>query len=305
MPVKNLKWIYLILLSLVWGSSFILIKKGLIGLTALQLGSFRIIFAAAFLIIVGFKSIYRLKKSQWKWIVISGFLGSFFPVYLFAFAETEIDSAVASILNATTPLMTLIFGVLFFRMLYTQNKITGVVIGLIGTIGLIFSGAQVNPDQNYLYSGLVVLAAGCYAVNVNILKKYMNEISALGIAAGNFLVLLGPALLVLFLTDFSMSGITTSEEVRLSIFYVAILGVVGTGIALIIFNRLIQISDPVFSSSVTYTIPVVGLAWGIVDGEIFSWLQLLSTAIILLGVFIVNRPKNLYSKKKISAEETS
>lgn len=305
MPVKNLKWIYLILLSLVWGSSFILIKKGLIGLTALQLGSFRIIFAAAFLIIVGFKSIYRLKKSQWKWIVISGFLGSFFPVYLFAFAETEIDSAVASILNATTPLMTLIFGVLFFRMLYTQNKITGVVIGLIGTIGLIFSGAQVNPDQNYLYSGLVVLAAGCYAVNVNILKKYMNEISALGIAAGNFLVLLGPALLVLFLTDFSMSGITTSEEVRLSILYVAILGVVGTGIALIIFNRLIQISDPVFSSSVTYTIPVVGLAWGIVDGEIFSWLQLLSTAIILLGVFIVNRPKNLYSKKKISAEETS
>ncbi|MCM4160511.1 DMT family transporter [Antarcticibacterium flavum] len=304
MPVKNLKWIYLILLSLVWGSSFILIKKGLVGLTALQLGSFRIIFAAAFLIIVGFKSIYRLKRQQWKWIVISGFLGSFFPVYLFAFAETEIDSAVASILNATTPLMTLIFGVIFFGMLYTQNKITGVIIGLIGTLGLIISGAQVNPDQNYLYSGLVVLAAGCYAVNVNILKKYMNDISALGIAAGNFLVLLGPALAVLFLTDFSIVDIAASEEVKLSVLYVAILGVIGTGIALIIFNRLIQISDPVFSSSVTYTIPVVGLAWGILDGEIFSWLQLLSTAIILLGVFIVNRPKNLYSKK-VSAEKSS
>jgi drug/metabolite transporter (DMT)-like permease len=298
MPVKNLKWIYLILLSLVWGSSFILIKKGLVGLSALQLGSFRILFAAAFLILVGFKSIYRLKKEQWKWIVISGFLGSFFPVYLFAFAETEIDSAVASILNATTPLMTLIFGVMFFGMLYTQNKITGVVIGLLGALGLIFSGAQVNPDQNYLYAGLVVIAAGCYAVNVNIIKKYMHDISALGIAAGNFLVLLLPALVVLYLTDFSFATVATSEEVKLSVIYVAILGVVGTGIALIIFNRLIQISDPVFSSSVTYTIPVVGLAWGILDGEIFSLLQLLFTAVILLGVFIVNRSRNLYNKKE-------
>jgi drug/metabolite transporter (DMT)-like permease len=298
MPVKNLKWIYLILLSLVWGSSFILIKKGLVGLSALQLGSFRIIFAAAFLILVGFKSIYRLKKEQWKWIVISGFLGSFFPVYLFAFAETEIDSAVASILNATTPLMTLIFGVMFFGMLYTQNKITGVVIGLLGALGLIFSGAQVNPDQNYLYAGLVVIAAGCYAINVNLIKKYMHDISALGIASGNFLVLLVPALLVLYLTNFSFSTVAANPQVELSIIYVAVLGVVGTGIALIIFNRLIQISDPVFSSSVTYTIPVVGLAWGIFDGEIFSLPQLLFTGVILLGVFIVNRSRNLYSKRK-------
>ena len=121
MPIQKLKWIYLILLSLVWGSSFILIKKGLVGLDALQLGSFRIIFAAVFLILVGFKSLLKITGKQWKLIVISGFLGSFFPVYLFAFAETEIDSAVASILNATTPLMTLIFGVIFFRIVFTQN----------------------------------------------------------------------------------------------------------------------------------------------------------------------------------------
>lgn len=296
MPLKNLKWLYLILLSLVWGSSFILIKKGLIGLSPLQLGSFRIIFAALFLILVGYKSILKLKKEQWKWIIISGFLGSFFPAYLFAFAETEVDSAVASILNATTPLMTLIFGVLFFRMLFTQNKIVGVIVGLLGALGLIFSGAQVNPDQNYLYSFLIIIAAGCYAMNVNIIKKYMHDISALGIAAGNFLVLLLPSITVLLLTNFSFGDITADPEVKLSVLFVMILGVIGTGIALIIFNKLIQISDPVFSSSVTYTIPVVGLGWGILDGEVFSVLQLASTLVILLGVFIVNRSRNLYSR---------
>ncbi|HSJ12747.1 MAG TPA: DMT family transporter [Gillisia sp.] len=294
MPIQKLKWIYLILLSLVWGSSFILIKKGLIGLDALQLGSFRIIFAAVFLILVGFKSLLKITGKQWKLIVISGFLGSFFPVYLFAFAETEIDSAVASILNATTPLMTLIFGVIFFRIVFTQNKLIGVGLGLAGTLGLIFSGAQVNPDQNYFYSGLVIIAAFCYAVNVNIIKRYMHDISALGIAAGNFLVLLVPALLILYFTGFSMESISSNPKVSLSLTYVLILGVVGTGIALIIFNKLIQISDPVFSSSVTYTIPVIGLAWGLLDGEVFTWQQLISTVVILLGVFIVNRNKSLY-----------
>lgn len=296
MPENKLKWVYLVLLSLVWGSSFILIKKGLIGLTPLQLGSFRIIFAALFLIVVGFRSILKLTGKQWKIITITGFIGSFFPVYLFAFAETEIDSAVASILNATTPLMTLLFGVIFFRILFTQNKAIGVSLGLMGALGLIFSGAQVNPDQDYLFSGFVVLAAACYAVNVNLIKKYMSDISALGIAAGNFLVLLIPALLILYFTGFSIDKVSENKELSLALFYVLILGVVGTGIALIIFNRLIQISDPVFSSSVTYTIPVVGLGWGILDGEVFSLLQLLFAVVILLGVLMVNRNKNLYTK---------
>ncbi|CAL68520.1 DMT family transporter [Christiangramia forsetii] len=293
--MKNLKWIYLIILSIVWGSSFILIKKALIGLTAMQVGSFRIIFAAIFLILVGFKSISRLTGKQWKWIIISGFLGSFFPVYLFAYAETEIDSAIASILNATTPLLTLIFGVLFFRAVFTQNKILGVIIGLLGTAGLILSGASINPDQNYLYSLLVVIAAGCYAMNVNILKTRMSDISPLGIAAGNFTVLLIPALALLYFTGF-FSLPEYTQEIELSILFVAILGVIGTGVAMIIFNKLVQITDPVFTTSVTYTIPVVALGWGVLDGEIFSFWQLVSAFVILVGVFIVNKSRNLISR---------
>lgn len=293
--MKNLKWIYLIILSVVWGSSFILIKKALIGLTAFQVGSFRIIFAAIFLILVGFKSISRLTRRQWKWIIVSGFLGSFFPVYLFSFAETEIDSAVASILNATTPLLTLILGALLFRAVFTQNKIIGVIVGLIGTVGLIFSGASLNPDQNYWYSFLVVIAAGCYALNVNILKTRMSDISPLGIAAGNFSALLLPAILILYFTDF-FELTHYSTKIEWSVFYVAILGVIGTGVAMIIFNKLVQISDPVFTTSVTYTIPVVALGWGILDGEVFSIWQLISAFIILIGVFIVNRSKDLISR---------
>lgn len=297
MPAKNLKWLYLAILSIVWGSSFILIKKALIGLSALQVGSFRIIFAAVFLILVGFKSLRKLSASQWKWLVISGFLGAFFPVYLFAFAETEIDSAIASILNATTPLLTLIFGVLFFKALITQNKLIGVTIGLIGTLGLILSGASINPDQNYWYSFLVIIAAACYALNVNILKTKMADISALGITTGNFLVLLIPAFIILSFSGFFNTNLS-SPEIQSSLIYVAILAIIGTGVALIIFNKLVQISDPVFTTSVTYTIPVVGLGWGILDGEIFSFWQLISTFIILVGVFIVNRSRNLVAKRK-------
>ena len=297
MPLEKLKWVYLVILSIVWGSSFILIKKALIGLTALQVGSFRIIFAAIFLILVGFKSISKLTRRQWKWIVISGFLGSFFPVYLFAFAETEIDSAIASILNATTPLLTLVFGVLFFKAVFTQNKILGVIIGLLGTAGLILSGASINPDQNYFYSFLVIIAAGCYAVNVNILKTRMSDISPLGIAAGNFSVLLIPALALLYSTGFfSVSEYTPA--IKLSIIFVAILGVIGTGVAMIIFNKLVQITDPVFTTSVTYTIPVVALGWGILDGEIFSFWQLVSAFVILVGVFIVNKSRNIISRHR-------
>ncbi|MGB8375355.1 MAG: DMT family transporter [Salegentibacter sp.] len=297
MPLKNLKWLYLVLLSLVWGSSFILIKKGLVGLTALQVGSFRIIFAALFLILVGFKSLMKLNRRQWKWIVISGFLGSYFPVYLFSFAETEIDSAIASILNATTPLLTLIFGGIFFSAIFTQNKIIGVVIGLLGTIGLILSGASINPDQNYLFSGLVIVAASCYAMNVNILKRFMSDISPLGIAAGNFSTLLFPALVALYLSGFFEQNLGQSE-IQLSVMFVAILGIIGTGVAMIMFNKLVQISDPVFTTSVTYTIPVVALGWGILDGETFSSWQFISALIILTGVFIVNRAKNLYAGRK-------
>lgn len=288
MPVKNLKWIYLSLLALIWGSSFILIKKGLVGLTALQVGSLRTVFAALFLLLIGIRSLRHIKGKQWKWIAFSGFFGTFFPAYLFSFAETQIDSAIVSILNSTTPLLSMLLGIFVFEAAFIKRKFIGVLVGLAGTTALILSGAAVNPDQNYWYSLLVILASLFYGFNANVIKRHLQTIPALAITTGNFMVIAVPALVVLATTGFFSGEVFSAPQVHLSLLFVAILGVIGTGLALIIFNKLIQISDPVFSTSVTYLIPIVALGWGILDGENFSAYQLLSGFVILVGVAIVN-----------------
>lgn len=292
MPNRKLKWIYLALLAVVWGSSFILIKKGLVGLTALQVGSLRTVFAAMFLLVVGLRSIKGIKRAQWKWIALSGFFGTFFPAYLFSFAETEIDSAIVSILNSTTPLLSMVLGIFLFGGVFIRRKFIGVMIGLLGTTALILSGAAVNPDQNYWYSGLVILASLFYGFNANIIKTHLQNLPALAITTGNFMVIAIPALIVLATTGFFSSEVILAPGAPLSLLYIAILGVVGTGAALIMFNRLIQISDPVFSTSVTYLVPIVALGWGHLDGEGFSVVQLFSGLIIILGVIIVNKKKD-------------
>ena len=151
MQEKQLKWPLLILLSLIWGSSFILIKKGLLGLTPFQLGSLRIIFAAIFLLVIGFKSITKISKLQWKYIVITALFGTFFPVYLFSIAQTEISSSVSAILNSLTPLNTLVLGTLFFGFAVKRRQIIGVIIGLLGSSILILNGAATHPNQNYYF----------------------------------------------------------------------------------------------------------------------------------------------------------
>lgn len=291
MSNQQLKWFYLIILSLVWGSSFILIKKGLVGLTDYQLGSLRIVLTSIFLFSVGFKSIRQIEKKHWVWIAISGLVSSFFPPFLFAMAQSHIDSAVASILNSLTPLATVILGVIMFKILSSRRQIWGVLIGLVGTILLIMAGADFNPDQNYWYSGLIIIATIGYAINVNIIKKYLNDISALAVTTGNFIVIFLPALVILYLTGF-FETILQNKEMQLSFFYVAILSLVGTAIAKVIFNKLVQIASPVFASSVTYIMPIVAVMWGVFDGERFGVLQVLAAAIILFGVYLSNKRRN-------------
>jgi len=295
MQQSHYKWLYLILLSLVWGSSFILIKKGLVGLTALQLGALRTALAAIFLLIIGFRSIKKIKRHQWKWILVSGLLGSFFPAFLFAFAELEIDSAIVSILNSTVPILSIIIGFLIFSVRSAKNQVIGVFVGLLGSIFLIGSGATVNTHQNYWYALLPLVATTMYAFNVHIIKKYLQEIPALSITVGCFIILLFPSLFVLYYTGFFQAELLQQEQVQVSIGYIAILSVVGTGIAKILFNRLVQLSNPVFTTSVTYLIPVVALTWGILDGETFSLWQALSGIVILVGVYFANKKRRVKS----------
>tara|TARA_B100000575_G_scaffold118923_1_gene94692 strand:- start:313 stop:1188 length:876 start_codon:yes stop_codon:yes gene_type:complete len=285
----NTKWFYLIILSFIWGSSYILIKKSLLGFSPLQLGSLRIIITAFVLFILGFNSLKKIPKNKWKWILATGYVGSFFPSFLFAFAQTEIDSGVTAILNSLTPLATLVIGLIFFKFLINTKQIAGIFIGLIGSLLLIYQGSSINPQQNFLFVVFILIASIFYAISLNLLKAHLQDVSATGIAVGNFLCILPPAFVILFFTDLKIIDFKVNQDVQNAIFYVVVLSVFGSAFAKILFNKLIQISSPIFASSITYTLPIVAIMWGLVDGETISLGQFFSTGLILIGVFLANK----------------
>lgn len=287
MSSKELKWSLLVTLSLIWGSSFILIKKGLVGLSPYQLGALRIIFTSIFLLLIGFKSLTEIKQYQWKYIALTALFGTFLPAFLFAIAETKVSSSICSILNSLTPLNTLLIGILAFGMAFKRSQFIGIVIGLMGTALLIFSGKEEGSSENYTYAILVVIASICYALNVNLIKKFLSDVKPLSITTGNFTVMLIPALIVLFSTNFlDIIALPTTQH---SMLFILILGIVGTGVANILFFKLIQISSPVFASSVTYLIPIVAFFWGLLDNEMLTPFQFTGAFIILVGVYLANK----------------
>ena len=289
MNTEQKKWFFLFILAITWGSSFILIKKGLQGLSPLQLGSLRTVISALFIFTIGFKSLKTIQSHQWKWIVITGFLGTFSPSFLFAFAETEVDSGVVSILNSLVPLNTILIGLAVFKITSTKTQVFGVILGFIGASMLIFNSMELHPDQNYLYAGFVVLATVMYASSVNIIKRYLQDVKPIAIATGNFVAIVIPAVLVLSFSNFFTIQTFENDAIYRSIGCVAILSLFGTVMAKIIFNTLIQISSPVFASSVTYLMPVVALLWGLLDGEVFGLNQGLASLLIVSGIYLANK----------------
>lgn len=287
MSSKQTKWFFLFILALIWGSSFILIKRGLVGLNPFQLGSLRIVFAAIFLLLIGFRTLPKIPLGQWKFIIITSLFGTFIPAYLFSIAQTEIDSSVSAILNSLTPLNALILGITVFGLNFKRSQIIGVGIGLLGSILLVFNGAVNHPEQNYYYAILILIASICYAVNVNLVNKYLSDLSPLAISTGNFTVLIFPALGILSFSNFY--EIVQLEKVQHSLLFVLVLGVLGTGIANILFFKLIKLSSPVFASSVTYLIPVVAFFWGLLDNEMLTPIQFLGAFVILVGIYLSSK----------------
>ena len=270
MDSKNQKWIYLGILALVWGSSFILMKKALIGLTPIQLGALRDFNCRRFFVDeLDFKSLKEIQSRHYKYIVYTAITGTFVPVFLFAYAVSGIDSSIASILNSLTPFNTFIVGALAFGFTFKKQQLLGILIGLIGTVILILKGADLNPNQNYWLSFLIIIASIGYAFNVNMVKKHLHDISALSIVAGNFLLLIVPAAIVLAFTDFFSTFEMNQTNIN-SLGYVTILAIVGTGLAKVLYNKMVHLATPIFASSVTYLIPIVAVFWGILDGEKLS-----------------------------------
>jgi drug/metabolite transporter (DMT)-like permease len=239
---------------------------------------------------IGFKSLKNVRLQQWKYLALTACLGTFVPVFLFAFAQTQISSAISAILNSLTPLNTLVFGIILFGVNFQRRQIFGVFIGLAGSVLLIINGALSHPEANYYYALLLVLASICYALNVNIIKHYLSDLKPLTITTGNFVVILIPAFIVLIFSGFF--GAIQEPAAQEVIIYIAILGILGTALANILFFKLIQLSSPVFASSVTYLIPVVAFMWGLVDNESITLIQALGAAIILVGVYLSAKKNN-------------
>ena len=196
-----------------------------------------------------------------------------------------------SILNSLVPLNTILFGLAVFKITSTKRQVFGVIIGFIGTALLIANGAKLNPNQNYLYAGFVILATVMYAMNVNIIKKYLQNEKPMAIAVGNFAVIIIPAIIVLLFTDFFSQTIYKTETIIPSILYIVLLSLFGTALAKVLFNKLVQIASPVFASSVTYLMTLVAVLWGSMDGEKISAMQFVGAIIILLGVYLANKKK--------------
>lgn len=287
MEISKPKYIYLLLLALVWGSSFILIKRGLTGLSPMQLGGLRMFFAASFVLMIGFSRLKNIQKRHWKYLLLTAMCGTFFPVFLFSIAQTQISSTVSAVLNSLTPLYTLLIGVFVYKMGFLKQQLWGVALGLVGCGVLIFQGAADHPEQNYAYAVLIVISSILYAANANFIKNYLSELDSITITVGNFTILLLPAIIILFLSNFHID--VQYEKVYSAVPYVAVLGVLGTAIANIFYYKLIAISSPVFASSVTYMIPVVAFGWGVLDNESMSFLQFVGALVILVGVYLSSK----------------
>jgi len=288
MKNEKLAWLLLIILALVWGSSFILIKKGLEAFSPGQVGSIRIVFAFLALLPFGIKHITIIKKNDWFFLFIVGAIGNFIPYLMFAKAETRLESSLTGILNALTPVFTMLISIVIFKLKMKPWQVIGLFISLIGSLGISFVNNSGGFGSLNFYVIFVVIATFCYGISSSTIKAKLSHIKPV-VNASISLITVGPfAIVYLITTDFA-EIVANHPDAFSSLGYLLILGILGTAIALILFNKLIYLSSAVFATSVTYLIPVVAVIWGIFDGEAIYPLHFAGMILIVFGVYKINK----------------
>lgn len=292
-------WGILIVLALIWGTSFILIKRGLEVYTPGEVGAIRILAACLFFVPISIPRLRKLTSKQIKLLFIIGLVGTFFPAFLFALGQTRLDSGIAGVLNGLTPIFTLIIGASFFQQKFKKENYIGIALAFIGTVVLLAAGSGGELGQMNYYAFFIVLATACYGTNLNVIKYFLSDLSPVVITSVSIL-LVGPfaGLYLLMGTDFSVK-LATEPGAWQALGFVSLLGIMSTSLALILFNKLVQMTTPIFSSTVTYLIPIVALTWGILDGETLILGQIIGIGSILMGVFITNRKKAKAANVKV------
>lgn len=282
------KWGFLFLLSFIWGTSLFLIKKATLGFDGYQVGALIMVFSAFILLPFGFKSLQKVQQKHIVPLLIIAVFSTFIPSFMFTIAIGKVGVSITSILNSLTPLNTLWLGFVFFGMQFSKNQVVGLSIGLLGLIIYFLTGNFYQGSGEYIWSLLVIFSSVGYALNTNLIMTKLRDLDALSITTATFLLTLIPALIVLYYTGF-FSIYEATEAQNSALIYILFKAAIGTAFAMVIYNKLVQISSPVFAASVTYLIPIVALVWGFFDGETINLWQFVAGLLILLGVYISNK----------------
>jgi drug/metabolite transporter (DMT)-like permease len=284
-----ISWILLLFLAIVWGLSFILVKKIVVNFTAIELGAGRIFIAGLAFLPFAIKNLKNYPKEKTLPIVTSGLLGYLIPAVIFGFTGSKLNSSLIGTLNSVTPLFVLITGALFFSKKIQNSQISGIVLGFAGSLILILSGGTLSLDFNNPYALMILGATLMYGLNGNVVAHYLGSVKPIVISSFSLLFVGAVAFFMLLGTDFFQKIFLI--ENHLLLIYFIILGALNSGFAAFLYNYVLQISSPVFVSSVTYLIPIVATVAGLFDGESISLLHYLGMVIILIGIYLLNKKK--------------
>jgi drug/metabolite transporter (DMT)-like permease len=289
-------WVLFILLCIIWGSSFILMRWSTEGLNSIQIASLRIFSAGMVMLPFAFFHFSKIPKQKLLLVILSAICGNLLPAYLFAAAISKnIDSSLAGILNSLTPICVVIVGIIFFKAKVGSRKIMGVIIGFAGLCLLTLSGEKGISFESVGYALWIVLATVLYGVNINLVSYYLKGINPIHLATVSISFMLPPTVIILWQQDFfsllSAFNFSSGEpsETRWPIVASVLLGVVASAIATILFYILVKRAGGLFASLVTYGIPFVAISWGFIFGENITALQIGCLGIILSGVYLANR----------------
>lgn len=292
-PEKE-KWILLALLSLIWGSSFILIKKSLDHFNPYEVGALRVLIAGLVLLPVAIMNIRKFPKKNLKWLILAAITGNFIPMFLFPIAETEVSSSIAGIINSMMPIFVIIVGALLWKFQTTKRQIIGVLISFSGACILAFSGGE-GDEFKLIPILLLLLATLLYAISTTTVKSKLSDIPAKILSAFVFsFVLIFPSLIALVFAGF-FNELKMDNNLLVGLGFVSLLSVFGTGLAMMLNYRLLSVSTPLFASTVTLLMPVVAIIWGILDGEKLTSMQVFGAVIILAGLIFL---RQMPSKQK-------
>ena len=292
-PEKE-RWVLLVVLSIIWGSSFILIKKSLEHFTPYEVGALRVLIAGIVLLPLAILNIKKFPRKHLKWLIIAAVTGNFFPMFLFPIAETQISSSIAGIINSMMPIFVIIVGTLFWKFSTSKRQLIGVAISFSGACILALSGGE-SGELKLIPIVLLLLATLCYAISTTTVKSKLHEIPAKILSAFVFsFVLILPSLITLVFSGF-FNNLHANENLFVGLGFVSLLSIFGTGLAMMLNYRLLSISTPLFASTVTLLMPVVAVIWGILDGEKLTPMQGLGGVVILAGLIFL-RAKPLVTK---------